>query len=300
MMADWTWELLAGPGTTTGGLAWDGEGLFFSSIEHNEIRRFVPETSTITTVYRDTNGANGLYFAPWDGTLYVCESDRGRVVHYNDLGVRGVAAAKFEGKRFNGPNDLILDSQGRIWFTDHLHVDRASHPHDHESVYRLSQPYLGPTLMTVERLTYDTTRPNGLLLAPDERTLYLAQGNCEGTRELRAYPVRDDGALDSHSVLHDFGDDRGIDGICLDTDGNIIAPCGWQRYSPGPRIAVFTLDGTLLEEHPLPEGTPTKCVFGGADLGDLYVTTLEGHFYRVVDSGFRGAIKPPRMRPFIG
>ena len=298
-MGDWTWELLAGPETITEGPAWDGKGLFYSAIAASEIRRYDPETGSITVVYRDTNGANGLYFGA-DGTLYACEGDSGRVVHYNNRGVRGVVAAKFERKRFNSPNDVILDRQGRVWFTDPRYGDQSGRQLDHDSVYRLSQPYVGPTLMTVQRLTYDTTRPNGLLLSPDEGTLYVAQSDYEGARELRAYPVLDDGTLGPYTVLHDFGDARGIDGMCLDTAGNIVATCGWQRSGPGPRVAVFAPDGIVLEEHLLPDGAPTNCVFGGPDLSDLYVTTLEGHLYRVPDTGHRGALQPPKWRPFGG
>ncbi len=101
-------------------------------------------------------------------------------------------------------------------------------------------------------------------------------------------------------MLHDFGDARGIDGMCLDTAGNIVATCGWQRSGPGPRIAVFAPDGTVLEEHLLPDGAPTNCVFGGPDLSDLYVTSLEGHLYRVPNTGLRGALQPPKWRPFGG
>ena len=70
-MAEWTWELLAGPETITEGPAWDGEGLFFSSIASNEIRRYDPATNEIVTVYRYTNATNGLILG-MDGMLYAC------------------------------------------------------------------------------------------------------------------------------------------------------------------------------------------------------------------------------------
>src|SRR5205085_7841849 len=106
----------------------------------------------------------------------------------------------------------------------------------------------------IERLTFDTTRPNGLLLSPDERTLYVAQSDYteDAKRELRAYPVNADGTLGQYTVLHDFGEARGIDGMCFDTEGNIVATCGWELSGPGSRIAVFAPDGTVLEEHPVP------------------------------------------------
>jgi gluconolactonase len=297
-LADWTWELLAGPDTITEGPAWDGRGLFFTSISRNEIRRLDPETDTISTVFRDTNESNGLSFGP-DGSLYACEGESGRIVRYDTAGTRTVLAETFEGKRFNSPNDLVLDRHGRIWFTDPRYGDRAGRELSHDSVYRLTPAEDGATAQ-VERLTFDTTRPNGLLLSPDERTLYLAQSDYEGARELRAYPVLDDGSLGACAVLYDFGDARGIDGMCWAADGSIVATCGWEKSGPGPRVAIFATDGTVLEEHLLPAGSPTNCVFGGPDLTDLYVTTLYGRLYRVRDTGLRGTLQPPAVRPYGG
>ena len=83
-------------------------------------------------------------------------------------------------------------------------------------------------------MTYDTTSPNGILLSQDERTVYVAQSDYDGVRELRAYPILDDGGLGVYTVLHQFGQDsrgvqRGVDGMCLDTEGNIIACAGWRE-----------------------------------------------------------------------
>ena len=117
-------------------------------------------------------------------------------------------------------------------------------------------------------------------------------------RQLRAYPINDDGSLGPYRVLHDFGEARGIDGMCWDTEGNIVATCGWELSGPGARIAVFAPDGTVLEEHPIPAGRPTNCTFGGTDLRDLYITTIEGHLYRVRAIGRQGHLQPPKVKPF--
>jgi gluconolactonase len=150
---------------------------------------------------------------------------------------------------------------------------------DHESVFRLDRS--GPDRWTIHRATFDTTRPNGLLVSADQRTLYVAQSDygADRKRELRAYPIRDDGSLGAYVVLHDFGPHRGIDGMCLDTEGNIIATAGWQQSGPGPMLYVFTPAGRVLETHPLPTDKPTNCTFGGPDLRTLYVTTGTGHVY---------------------
>ena len=284
MAETWQWELLAGPGTITEGPVWDGAALLYTSIAANEIRRYDPATGAITTLYRDTGAANGLAIGP-DGSLYACAGGDRAVVRYDTNGVKTVLADRFQGRRLNSPNDLALDRAGRIWFTDPRYGDDHSDRElDHDSVYRLTPPATGEGTWQIERLTFDTTRPNGILLAPDEQTVYVAQSDYDlsSVRQLRAYPIAPDGSLGSYTVLHDFGEARGIDGMCWDAAGNIVATCGWERSGPGPRIAVFATDGDLLAEHRLPSNAgPTNCAFGGPELTDLYVTTLDGRLYRV-------------------
>ncbi len=280
----WDWDLLAGPDTITEGPVWDGTGLLYTAIDHDEIRRYDPETGSITTVVRDTHGANGLQMRP-DGSLYACEGDGRAIVRYGPDGSREILADRFEGRRLNSPNDLAIDDAGRIWFTDPRYgADQGPRELDHDSVYRLDPPRPDATeaVWTTTRVTFDTTRPNGILLSADGGTLYVAQSDYDAgsVRQLRSYPIQPDGSLGVMQVLHDFGEARGIDGMCLDADGNIVATCGWEVSGPGSLIAVFAPDGTVLEEHSLPDGRPSNCAFGGENLDDLYVTTLSGHLYR--------------------
>jgi len=159
-----------------------------------------------------------------------------------------VLVDRFEGKPLNIPNDLVIDPQGRVWFTDPYYegaagpfsYDRANKELEHDSVYRLDPP--SDENWSIHRMTFDTTRPNGLLFSSDHKTLYVAQSGRrpDEKRELRAYPVEDGGQLGSFTVLHDFGEHRGVDGMCLDADGNIIATAGWELGGPGPSIYVFS------------------------------------------------------------
>jgi gluconolactonase len=292
---EWAWEQLAGPGTITEGPVWDGAGLLYTAIAENEIRRYDPATGAITTVHRDTGGANGLALGP-DGALYACAGTGRAMVRHGADGTRTVLADRFEGRRLNSPNDLAFDGAGGIWFTDPRYGDDHSDRElDHDSVYRIAPPAGGAGAWTIQRLTFDTTRPNGLLLSWDELTLYVAQSDysADSVRQLRAYPIQPDGTLGAPTVLHDFGEARGIDGMCWDATGAIVATCGWELSGPGSRIAIFATDGTVLEEHPLPAGRPTNCAFGEADLATLYVTTLDGRLYRVPNTGRRGYLQPP-------
>ena len=279
----WHFEILVEPNGLSEGPAWDGSGLLYTNIPNSRIMRYVPNVSGkgSSSVFREgTNGANGLMFDK-QGQLYGCEGDGRRIVRYERNGGVTVLCDNFEGKRLNSPNDLAIDNQGRIWFTDPRYGDRSDDLElDHMSVFRLDPQVDGS--WKCNRMTYDTTSPNGLLISPDNRTLYVAQSKYgDGQlRELRAYPIQDDGTLGQYRVLHNFYPHRGIDGMCLDTDGNIIATAGWEVSGPGGMIYVFTPTGRVLETHPVPCDRPTNCTFGDADLRTLYVTSIAGHLLR--------------------
>ena len=284
----WNFELVDGPyGGTTEGPAWDGAGLLFTHIPASKIMRFDPEAGS-SSVYRSgTNNANGLMFDT-DGTIYACEGGDRRVVRYESDGGATPLTDGFESQPLNIPNDLAIDPQGRIWFTDPYYEgaggpwseDRGNKVLSHDSVYRLDPQADGG--YATHRVTFDTTRPNGLLFSLDHRSLYVAQSGREPEekRELREYPVNGDGSLGKYNLLHDFGAHRGIDGMVLDVEGNIVATAGFQQSGPGPMIYVFSPSGEVLETHPLPVDRPTNCSFGGPDLSTLYVTTSGGHLFR--------------------
>jgi len=137
--------------------------------------------------------------------------------------------------------------------------------------------------------------PRAVQLSPDEKTLYVAEGEVgrKGPRELRAYAVRDDGSVGPYTVLHAFGADhrgehRGIEGLCLDSDGNLVACGGSPEAGPGPMLYVFAPDGAVIDAHRLPGGAPMRCAFGDAQLDSLYVTSGDGCVYRAQSTGRRG------------
>ncbi|MCY4527820.1 MAG: SMP-30/gluconolactonase/LRE family protein [Chloroflexi bacterium] len=285
----WHFEHVDGPyGNVTEGPAWDGEALLFTSIQQSRIMRYDPATGKSTVYREDTNYANGMMFDP-DGVLYACEGGARRVVRYEMDGSATSLTDGFEGKRLNIPNDLAIDLEGRVWFTDPYYEgsggdwteDVANKDLDHDSVYRLDPQADGS--WTINRVTFDTTRPNGLLFSLDHSVLYVAQsGRLEDElRQLRAYPVNEDGSLGDMEVLHDFGANRGIDGMCLDTEGNLIATAGWAQGGPGPSIYVFSASGEVLERHETPADRPTNCTFAEEGLSVLYITTIEGYLFRV-------------------
>lgn len=285
----WQFALVAGPfGGVAEGPAWDGSGLLFTHIPASVIYRHDPSTGATLPYRGGSNCANGLMFDA-QGRLYACEGGARRVVRYDSEGPV-VLADGFRDRKLNIPNDLAIDPEGRVWFSDPFYAgaggswsdDRSLKELDHESVYRLDP--LADGDWRIERVTFDTSRPNGLLFSLDHRTLYVAQTGGEpeasNQQQLRAYPVNADGTLGEGQVLHDFGQNSGIDGMVLDTEGNIVATAGWREGGPGPSIYVFSSSGEIVERHPLPFDQPTNCTFGGEDLTTLYVTTLQGHLLR--------------------
>lgn len=285
----WKFELIQEPyGAVSEGPVWDGSGLLYTQIQACRIMRYDPDSGKLSIYREETNYANGLTMDA-ERRIYACEGGARRVVRYDGPGLPPtVLADRFEGRHLNIPNDLVLDDQHRVWFTDPFYegaggpfsYDRAHRELDHDSVYRLDPS--ADNGWKITRVTFDTTRPNGLLFSADGKTLYVAQSGrrADEKRELRAYPLDQAGNLGAFTVLHDFGEHRGVDGMCLDADGNIVATAGWEKGGPGPSVYVFAPDGRVLERHPVEAQRPTNCAFGDADLQSLYVTTTEGHLFR--------------------
>lgn len=287
----WKFELLVKPSAVplTEGPVWDGEHLYFTHIRASRIMRYDPKTGAITVARTETNRTNGLAFDA-QGRLFGCCSGGRSVVRFDPDGRTVTIADRVDGKELNTPNDLAIDRKGRIWFTNPWNegnIDATEKTElDNKSVLRADPQKDGS--YTVTRVTFDTTMPNGILVSQDQSTLYVAEsGYAKGVmRELRAYPIREDGSLGPYTTFFTWGEDakgvhRGIDGMCLDAEGNIIATAGWEVSGAGPMIYVFSPHGRVLETHPVPANRPTNCCFGGADMTSLFVTTTQGHFFRV-------------------
>ena len=286
----WRFELLAKPyGGVTEGPIWDGESLFFTHIPSSRIMRYDIGSGDIGESRGGTNHTNGLAYDT-NGNLYGCCSGGRAIVRFDIDGTTTVISDRVDGQKLNTPNDLAVDRKGRIWFTNPWNggnIDPSEMEElDNRSVLR-ADPQADGSYSTT-RVTFDTTMPNGILISPDQNTLYVAESNSERSdidRELRAYPIKEDGSLGEYDTLHTFGSDsdavhRGIDGMCLDAGGNIIATAGWELGGPGPMIYVFSPVGRILETHLISCSRPTNCCFGGPDLTTLFVTSTDGHFYK--------------------
>jgi gluconolactonase len=266
-------EKVWGEGSFTEGPAYGPDRCVYFSDIGNRIMKYDPATGK-TTVYREPSGrANGLDFDA-QGRLVACEGANtggNRRVSITDKdGKVRTLADRWQGKRFNSPNDLTIDTKGRVYFTDPRYVGDEPREIATESVYRIDPDG------SVTQIITDVQKPNGIILAPDMKTLYLADNNPQGNRHLLAFPLKADGTVGPKQVLHDFKEGRGIDGMSIDVKGNIYAAAGAGKQGG---VYVFSPEGKQLAFIPTPED-PSNCVFGGKDRKTLYVTAGKS-LYRI-------------------
>lgn len=273
---------LWGEGSFTEGPALGPDGCIYFSDIGNRIMKYDPAKNTTTEFRKPSGKSNGLEFDA-QGRLVACEGANGgnrRVSITDKDGTVRSLADRFQGKRFNSPNDLTIDRKGRVYFTDPRFSGDEPRELDLESVYRIDPDG------TVTRIIADVTRPNGIVLSPDMKTLYLAENQSKEKRLLLAFPLKEDGTVGERKVLHDFGADRGIDGMCIDTEGNLYATAG-QGKTAG--VSIFAPDGKKLAFIPTPEA-PTNCTFGGTDRKTLYITAGKS-LYRISVRGVGFGLK---------
>lgn len=258
-------EKLWSEGSFTEGPAYGPGGCIYFSDIGNRIMKYDPKSGK-TTVYREPSGrANGLIFDT-KGRLIACEGantgGKRRISITEVDGTVKTLADNWMGKKFNSPNDLTIDKKGRVYFSDPRYVGDEPLEIDTESVYRID-----PDGKVTQVIT-DVQKPNGIILSPDMKTLYLAENHPTKKRLLLAYPLKDDGTVGPQKILHDFGQDRGVDGMTIDIKGNIYATAGSGKKAG---VYIFSPQGKKLTVIGTPE-TPSNCCFGGKDHKTLYVT----------------------------
>ncbi len=258
-------ELLWNEGSFTEGGAVDAAGgVLFSDIG-DRLLHFDP-ASRGTSVFREPSGkGNGMIFDA-QGRLIVCEGGARRVSITDPSGVVRTLADRWEGKRFNSPNDVAVDVRGRVWFTDPRYGSQEGRELDFEGVFLVTPDG------KVSLATRGLQRPNGIVVSPDGRTLYVADNHSDANKNhhLVAFDILPDGALANQRVLHDIGPGkRGIDGMDVDVAGNVYATAGTGALAG---VYVFAPDGRPIDVIRTP-GDPTNCVFGGpGEPTTLYIT----------------------------
>ena len=236
-------------------------------------------------IWRKDAGCNGLLFDK-ESRLLACDSDHRRIIRIDPDGKLTVLTDKFEGKRYNEPNDLTLDSRGRIYFSDPRYGESAGKEivddkgHTIEGVYRVD-----PDGKVARVLGREVERANGVLVSPDDKYLYVADNDNNhdnGARKLWRFDLKKDGTVDvaSKKLLYDWGKGRGPDGVKQDAKGRLYVAAGLNKPNPPFEpakdvkggIYVISPEGKLLTFLPVPTDEVTNLAFGGDDLKTLYIT----------------------------
>ncbi|MBI3836830.1 MAG: SMP-30/gluconolactonase/LRE family protein [Planctomycetia bacterium] len=265
------------------GPAWHASGdLYFSDISGNRILKMASD-GAVSVFRADSGRTNGNTFDA-QGRLVSCEGaefgpgGRRRVVR-TDLttGEVEVLTDRFEGKRYNAPNDVCVDHQGRIWFTDPYYwIDRDSLEMGAEAVYCIDRAHVRRVVSQPQ-----IGRPNGLAITPDDKILYVVDShNVEGgNRKIWAFDVQADATLANQRLVFDFGRGRGGDGMRLDHQGNLWVAAGvskprnaFETAEVQTGIHVISPQGKLLGRIPIPEDVLTNLTFAGKDFKTLFVT----------------------------
>ena len=252
---------LAGDLQFTEGPLWHPDGyLLFSDIPANEIKKYTPGGSVETHLAPSRN-SNGLTFDR-DGILVACEHTGRQVSRQNSDGQMEPVATHYDGKRLNSPNDVVVHSNGRIFFTDPpygIEPDQAEIGFN--AVYSIDSDG------SVTMLASDFGRPNGLAFSPDESVLYVDDTE---RRNVRAFDVQADYSLSNDRVFIDMDTPEAgsPDGMKVDTEGNL--------YVTGAGgVWVISPDGAHLGTIEFPE-LPTNVAFGGNDYKTLFATARTG------------------------
>ncbi len=237
----------------TEGPAWSRDGyLVFSDVPKNKILQLEPG-KPVGTFRSNSSGANGNTFDA-QGRLYTCESHLRRVTRTDKKGKVEVIAEKYQGKRLNAPNDIVVRKDGQIYFTDPAFGNQEdSRELDFFGVYHLSRRG------ELEPIAKPSGRPNGIAISPNGTILYVTNSD---EHNVRAYDLDHNGAATNERVL--VSKIEGVpDGIRVDEKGNLYVAAG--------KLEAYTSEGKPLGSVPLPE-TPSNCAFGDADFESLYVT----------------------------
>lgn len=291
---DQTLKTLWEDGEFTEGVAVSSEGtVYFSDIAFDvekpgRILKYEPATGDVSVHSADSGKSNGLFFDARGRLLACCGANGGlrAVCVVNADGTMTPLVERFNGRRLNSPNDLVVHPSGWIYFSDPRYVGPEPMELDLQSVYRIDKDGDVVRVTTHKQIQ----KPNGVHVAPDGKTLYVAETNNgsvdvtqdtdetrKGRMTLNAFPIRADGSLGEKRVLVDFGDQLGTDGMTLDVQGRIYAAVrSAERFG----IVVYAPDGTELAYIKTPS-LPTNCCFGRDKQQHTLYITAGGGLYAI-------------------
>ncbi|MGA1982608.1 MAG: SMP-30/gluconolactonase/LRE family protein [Acidobacteriaceae bacterium] len=255
------------------GPVWVGDGgyLLFSDIPNNRMLRWTEETGEVTVFRSPSNYSNGNT-RDREGRLVTCEHDSRRVTRTEHDGSVTVLMDSFEGKKLNAPNDVVVHSDGAIWFSDPGYGIMGNYE-GHKAAFELPCVVyrLDPKTRVATVVVSDLDKPNGLCFSPDEKLLYVVDSGTP--KDIRVFEVVDGARLKNGRLFVNMAPGTS-DGIRCDVDGNIWSAAGWSGQANYDGVHVFAPDGTLIGRIHLPETCANLC-FGGAKRNRLFMTASQ-------------------------
>jgi len=254
---------LSGDFIFTEGPAADARGNVYFTDQPND-RIMVWDIKTGLSVFMQPSGrSNGLFFDK-DGNLWSCADNKNELWKISPEKRVEIITGSFNGKLFNGPNDLWISRDGGVYFTDPYYQrpwwEHKSMPQDKQAVY-----FLKPNHKTIARVADDLQQPNGIVGTPDGKTLYVA--DISGNKTW-SFSINSDGTLTNKKLFCEMGSD----GMTIDRKGNL--------YLTGQGVTVFDKTGKKMGNIPVPENWTANVCFGGKNRKSLYITASKG-LYRI-------------------
>ncbi len=245
----------AGTGYTfTEGPAVASDGKVYFTDQPNDRIYVWDEEEGISLWLEGTGRSNGMYFND-EGQLVACADEKNQLAYFDENKNLVVLHEGFDGKHLNAPNDLWIDPEGGIYFSD-PYYHRKWWPEGHSEVQDVRGVYYLSSSGEIKRVIDDFKTPNGLIGTPDGKILYVADIQ---DKKIWKYDIQKDGSLTNKT----FFAPKGSDGMTIDNKGNVYLTSG--------KVWVYSPDGELTEEIEVPE-SPSNVVFGGKNLKTLFVT----------------------------
>lgn len=256
-------EKLAGGFLFTEGPTADSKGNVYFTDQPNDRIMVWSVSDQLSTFMQPSGRANGLSFDK-KGYLWACADEKNELWRIAPDKNVTVIPSKYQDKVLNGPNDLWIDPEGGVYFTDPFYKrtwwDHSSRPQDIQGVY-----YLSPDYKTITRMVSDLVQPNGIVGTPDGKKLFVAD---IGANKTWSYSIDKDGNLSNKTLFCEMGSD----GMTVDSKGNI--------YLTGKGVTVFDRNGIKIGNIAVPESWTANLCFGGPDMKSLFITASKG-LYRI-------------------
>ncbi len=265
-----TVEKLSGEFSFTEGPTADAAGNVYFTDQPNDRIMVWMVSQELSTFMQPSGRSNGMFFDN-KGYLWSCADEKNEVWRVSPEKTVEVILKDFEGKLFNGPNDLWVSPDGGVFITDPFYKrtwwDHSAMPQEKQCVY-----YLSPDHKTLKRVADDLVQPNGIVGTPDGKILYIAD---IGGKKTWSYSVGRDGSLSGKKLFCEMGSD----GMTIDSKGNI--------YLTGKGVTIFDKTGKQLGNIAVPESWTANVCFGGKNRKMLFITASKG-LYRIT-TRVRGA-----------